>query len=52
MHPTSIGREGMMVSGQIEFNAAIDTPLLTFVTPLGTCQSTCRATFNIGFTVL
>jgi hypothetical protein len=29
---TSIGREEMMVSGQIEFNAAIHTSFLTFAT--------------------
>jgi hypothetical protein len=27
-------------------------PLLTYETSLGTCQSTCRATFNVGLTVL
>jgi hypothetical protein len=32
----------MMVSGQIELNAAIHTLSLTFVTLLGTFQSTCR----------
>jgi hypothetical protein len=52
MHPTSIGREKMMVSGQIEFNAAIHTPLLTFIRSLGTYQSTCGATFNVDLTVL
>jgi hypothetical protein len=30
MHPTSIRREEMMVSGQVKFNATIHTPLLSF----------------------
>jgi hypothetical protein len=47
MHPTSIQREEMMVSGQVKLKAAIHTPVLTFVTLLGTCQSTCCAPLNV-----
>jgi hypothetical protein len=48
MHPISIVREEMMVSGQVKFNITIHTALLTFAASLGTFQSTCHAIFNIG----
>ena len=50
--PNRITREVMMVSGPVKLNATIRTPLLTFATSLGTCQSTCRAAFSVGLAVL
>jgi heme A synthase len=42
MHPISmITKEGMMVSGHVDFNATIHTALLTFAASIGACQSTC-----------